>query len=494
MKHVLNFDRAKGREKGSVKKGLVALFVTILVTLSFLDGRWYSSKTSHRSAQKSEKVLTYIDPMHSAERSDKPGIAPDRGMKLEPSYAYGEVPGGGVAKNADHMLPGTVKITPEKQQLIGVRVTTVDRQPVVHTLRVLGRVAPDENRTFRINASTELWIRKVYPPTTGSLVRKNEPLVAYYATNFLTAATSYMYALNTLDRQKAARMDSAAQLAITNEQIRQAIESLQNIGVSDVQIVEMAKTRKISDFVDVRSPSDGFVLTRNTSPGQWIGPGTELYQIADLSRVWILADLFENEIHYFRPGQKVRVILPHQQRLFQATVSDVLPLFNAATRTMKVRLEVDNPGFVLRPDMFVDVELPIQLPVAITVPADAILDSGLKKTVFVDRENGFFEPREVETGWRMGTRVEIVRGLEVGEKIVTSGTFLIDSESKLELAAQGMYTTLSKDPVCGIDVAMRKAEKTGLKASHGGKTYYFHSEDCRQKFEKEPERYAIKEK
>jgi YHS domain-containing protein len=153
---------------------------------------------------------------------------------------------------------------------------------------------------------------------------------------------------------------------------------------------------------------------------------------------------------------------------------------------------MDNPGYLLRPDMFADVEFPVTLPSALTVPADAILDSGIKKTVFVDRGNGVFEPREVETGWRMGNRVEIVRGLEPGERIVTSGTFLIDSESKLDLAAQGMYTTLSKDPVCGIDVAMRKADKAGLKASHEGKTYYFDSDDCKQKFEKEPERYLHK--
>ena len=164
-----------------MKRGLVVLFVAILVILSFLGGRWYSVKPA-------------------------PGTAQSGGMRLDPVYADGEDPGGGAAGKTDQMMPGIVKISPEKQQIIGVRVATVERQPVVHTLRILGRAAAAENRTFRINASTELWIRKVYPPTTGSFVRKNEPLVAYYATNFLTAATSYMYALNTLDRQKAARM------------------------------------------------------------------------------------------------------------------------------------------------------------------------------------------------------------------------------------------------------------------------------------------------
>jgi YHS domain-containing protein len=144
--------------------------------------------------------------------------------------------------------------------------------------------------------------------------------------------------------------------------------------------------------------------------------------------------------------------------------------------------------------MFVDVEIPVQVPPALTVSMDAVLDSGLKKTVFVDRGNGVFEPREVETGWRIGNRVEIVKGLEPGERIVVSGNFLIDSESKLELAAQGMYATLSKDPVCGLEVSQRKAEKEGRKITHNGKAYYFHADECKQKFQKDPGRYAGKEK
>jgi Cu(I)/Ag(I) efflux system membrane fusion protein len=143
--------------------------------------------------------------------------------------------------------------------------------------------------------------------------------------------------------------------------------------------------------------------------------------------------------------------------------------------------------------MFVDVELPITSPPTLTVPADAVLDSGLKKTVFVDRGEGFFEPREVETGWRLGNRVEIVKGLNPGEKIVISGTFMIDSESRLELAAAGMVGTLAKDPVCGADVSINKAEKIGRKSTYQGKTYYFSSDECKQKFDKDPDRYMKKQ-
>jgi RND family efflux transporter MFP subunit len=234
------------------------------------------------------------------------------------------------------------------------------------------------------------------------------------------------------------------------------------------------------------------VTVRNVSTGLRFDKGTELYRIADLSRVWILADLFENEASYFKPGRTVKVTLREQKKTFTAKVSSVLPQFDSATRTLKLRLEVDNPGHTLRPDMFVDVEIPVTFPPAVTVPADAILDSGIKKTVFVDRGNGIFEPRLVETGWRFGNRVEIKSGLKPGERIVVSGNFLIDSESKMELAAAGMFGTLEKDPVCGAGVAVRKAEKTGRISIYQGKTYYFSSLECKQQFDKNPNRYLEK--
>jgi RND family efflux transporter MFP subunit len=259
--------------------------------------------------------------------------------------------------------------------------------------------------------------------------------------------------------------------------------------MSEQQMKELANTKQITDKIFIVAPATGFIIARNVSPGQQFEKGFEWYRIADLSRVWVLADLFRNETEYVRPGMKVRVTLPETKKSLNAVVSTVLPQFDATSRTLKVRLELDNPGYTLRPDMFLDVEFPVTLPSALTIPADAVLDSGLKKTVFVDQGNGIFEPREVETGWRMGDRVEIVRGLKPGERIVISGNFLIDSESRLELAASGMYGTLSKDPVCGVDVSINKAQKTGRKSTYQGKTYYFSSDECKEKFDKNPHSY-----
>jgi YHS domain-containing protein len=178
--------------------------------------------------------------------------------------------------------------------------------------------------------------------------------------------------------------------------------------------------------------------------------------------------------------------------VLDATVAQVAPQFDAATRTLKVRLEVDNPENILRPDMFVDVELLFSLPPAVAVSADAVLDSGTRKTVFVDLGEGRFEPRAVETGWRFDDEVEIVRGLAPGERIVTSGNFLIDSESRMKLAAQGLYGTPEVDPTCGAEVYPEKAKAAGLTTDLEERTYYFCSPKCMAEFEQDhPSRMAM---
>ncbi len=186
---------------------------------------------------------------------------------------------------------------------------------------------------------------------------------------------------------------------------------------------------------------------------------------------------------------RVKMELPYQKKTLYAEVSPVLPQFDPATRTLKVRLEADNPGYVMRPDMFVNVELPVSGPPAIIVPVDAVLDSGLKKTVFVDRGNGFFEPRQVETGRSLGERVEIARGLMPGEKIVVSGNFLIDSEARMQQAAAGITGKIGRDPVCGMNIDEDRAKAEGNFLEYKGKTYFFCSPECRDDFGKDPERY-----
>jgi RND family efflux transporter MFP subunit len=466
----------------------IALGVTLITLVSFTIGTFYGGRTGGASSAGQRQVLHYTCPMHPQYKSDKPGDCPSCGMRLVPVYADGNVvesPGRDQAVAA-----GAVRVNTERQQAIGVRVGVVEKASGARVLRTTGRVAPDEGRLYRLNASTDFWIREVFPPTTGSLVRKNEALLSFYSGNFLSAAASYMYALDTVDRQKATPgADTPAQNAVVDVRLRQAVDSLKALGVSQYQIDEMAQTRQISDLVTIRSPIEGFVLARNATLGQYIQPGTELYEIADLSRIWVLADVFMSEATSIRPGGPARVTLPEQGRVFQVKVSQVLPQFDTTSRTLKVRLESDNPGYLLRPGMFVDVAFDVALPPAVVVPADAVIDSGMRKTVFVDRGSGVFEPRLVKTGWRFEDQVEILEGLAPGERIVVSGTFLIDSESRMRAAAAGFYSPPARDPVCGMEVDPGKAKAAGRVADHEGTTYYFCSDECRKSFEQDVHHY-----
>jgi membrane fusion protein, copper/silver efflux system len=466
----------------SMKRVLYAVFLLVIIAGTFWAGSRFSRREAvepNRSDAKSSLVTTAQVPDNHTGANTETDTDTDTDVSSLP--------------------PGTVRIIHKRQQTIGLRVGTVEKKPLAHTLRILGRIAAEDTRIYRVIASVDAWIKDVRSNSVGSLVKKNEVLATFYNPQFLDAQQSYLFALGTVERLELGRKqlelgrkEAPAPPAFDPYTVQRQIDVLRGMGVADTQIEEIGRTRKISQNIRITAPADGFITARNVSPEQRFLKGTELYQIADLSRVWILADVYENEAQYLKPGIVAKVTLPYQKRIYHAEVTKVLPIFDRTTRTLKVRLETENPGYTLKPDMFVDVELPIALPPAIAVPADAILDSGLKKTVFVDRGNGFFEPREVETGWRLGNRVEVTKGLEPGERIVTSGTFLIDSESKLEMAAAGMQGTLSKDPVCGVEVSPKKAERTGRKISYRGKTYYFDSDECKQTFEEDPDRYAEK--
>jgi Cu(I)/Ag(I) efflux system membrane fusion protein len=468
-----------------MKKTLSVAILIMLVAASFLAGNWYQKKRMiGSSSQEVRKVLYYVDPMNPGLKSDKPGVAPC-GMPLEPVYADG-------SPDASGMPPGTVNVSTEQQQLIGVKVAIVEKASWTHTVRVLGRVVPDESRIYRINSVTDGWVKTVLPVTTGSLVKKDDVLATFFSPDFFPAIKAYLYGLRSLARYESNEKETQGQVEVANANIDGFRVSLRNLGMSEHQIDEMTRTRQGVDNIEIRSPGPGFIVARNISQGLRFERGAELYRITDLSHVWILADIFENETEYFRPGIVARVVLPNQKKTFRARVSDVLPQFDAASRTMKMRLEADNPDFLLRPDMFVDVELPVNFPGAITVPVDAVRYSGLKRTVYIDLGKGFFEPREVETGWRFGDRVEIVKGLMSGERIVVSGNFLIDSESRMRAAAAGIYGTAQKDPVCGMDVDEDKAEAAGEASEYGGTKYYFCSESCKREFDKAPGHFLKK--
>ncbi len=373
---------------------------------------------------------------------------PDGGERNEPVYGLAAE---GQEDAGMPETPGAVFISPGRQQLIGVKAATVGKEPMTYPLRLYGKVVADETRIYRVNSSTDCWIKAVSDVTTGSIVRKNQLLAEALAPAYYNAQLTYLIALDNVDRikQQLGGELRAQQGDIANNQIRLAVQALQNLGISDAQTEELANTRQARPYLQVRAPTEGVVLSRKISLNQWFKAAEEFYTIADIGRVWIYADVYEDEAEHMGPGMNVEVRHPQTGRSFRARVGQVLPLFDPGARTLKVRIDVDNPRYDLRPDMFVDVMIPVTIPASVHIPADAVLYSGKKAVVYVDSGKGIFEPRKVKTGWRRGGRVEVIEGLTPGEKVVVSGNFLIDSESRMEPTASGIEPDTPDEGVSG---------------------------------------------
>jgi membrane fusion protein, copper/silver efflux system len=395
---------------------------------AFAGGTWWA----HRSAAvraSTHAATVYTCPMHPDYRSDHPGDCPMCGMRLEPVRAA-KVTSDGAAAAAPH---GSVQVSPERQQAIGVRVGVVSRSAGTRRLRTTGRVVADENRTYPIVAAVSGWIRNVENVTTGDTVKKDQVLASFFTPDaqFEMAQQSYYTGLEMLYRA-AGTQPQSHDSGRAVELIERVADGLRNLGVSNSQIREMAKRREVVHDIRVESPVDGVVLKRGVTPGLRFDRGFEFYRIGDLHRVWILADVYGHQLPFIRRGASARITTAQENHALSATVSPSEPIFDETTQTLKVRLETANPRFALKPGMFVDVEFPVNLPPALIVPADAIVDSGLRKTVFVECGEGSFEPRLIETGSRIGDDVEVKKGLMAGERIVISGTFFVDSESRMK--------------------------------------------------------------
>jgi Cu(I)/Ag(I) efflux system membrane fusion protein len=468
--------------KTPAKYALIAFLAAGIFVAGYMANRQPSPAVSSAS---NKQVLYYRCPMHPQYISDHPGDAPCCGMRLEPVHA-GDPTG---AETETAKMPGAVEVNASSHQLIGVRTDEVKRAPAAQSLRLSGRVAADEGRLYRIITSEDGWIRSLGRNSSGTFVKRDEVLASVYVPSFQTAQLTLFNSSSDQLTRAEAKMGVRLPPTTINQQV--AIDSLRNLGVSDRQIEELKQTRKFATEIYVYSPVSGFVIARNVTPEQRFDKGSELYRIADLSHVWVLSDVFEKDREFLKSGQMATV--RYQGRELQARMSDALPQFDPQSRTLKTRFELENLDNILLPDMFVDVELHVNRPAAITVPADAVVDSGRRKTVYIERVSGTFEPRFVETGWRLGDRIQITKGLEPGDRIVTAGNFLIDSESRMKLADESLQVSEKekvKDPVCGMEIDPDSPNT--LKAVHNGQTYYFCMPGCKTKFLANPAKYIGK--
>jgi len=413
----------------------LAIAVVAAVAASYGLGRYHAHSQAGGTGR---HVLYDAYPLHPASKSDKPGF------DLEPVYAkdnWNAPPSSPVTQ-----LPaGAVSLDGAKQRLLGIRLAPVERCGATKTIRVVGRVVPEDTRTYRINSGVDGFIRETYNDSVGVQVKKDQKLATYYAPEFLAASSGFLAAVQGVPGavgKDGARFTPNFPGALAKEGVRSLqgyTDRLRNLGMSDLQIKRVAESRQLPEGIDVVAPADGFILARDISVGQHFEHNMEFYRIGDLSQVWVVAEVHEQEASYLHPGTPAQITLRNQVRQLPARIADSLPQSEAGGGTVKLRLEVDNPTFLLRPEMVVDVALPVRLPPAVTVPLDALVDSGARARVYVERGVGIFEPREVETGWRFGERVEILKGVQPGERVVVAAAFLVDSESRLKTPVARPY-------------------------------------------------------
>lgn len=406
-------------------------FVLIVVAAAFASGFVVRAVRFERSAVATNpgerRILYYIDPMHPGYKSDKPGTAPDCGMQLEPVYAEAAAAAGSAGTHGAHssVPAGAIRISPERQQTIGVRFATVETGSATRSIRTVGKVAVDETRVGHVHTRIDGWIEKVFVDFTGDVVKKGAPMLTIYSPEMLASEEELLLAARAKN--------------IMPSLFDAARRRLQLWDLGDDQIEQVLRSGEPIRSITVHAPMDGFVTERKAFPNQRVTPDSDLYTITDLSRVWIVADVFESDITAITVGDRAYVMFANASApSIAAKVGYIQPQVDATTRTLKVRLDASNPGTRMKPEMFVNVEFGVATTPQLIVPSEAVLDTGDRQTVFVDLGNGSLEPRQVVVGERFGDGVAITRGLSAGERVVSSGTFLIDSESQLKAAASGM--------------------------------------------------------
>jgi Cu(I)/Ag(I) efflux system membrane fusion protein len=380
------------------------------------------------------KILYYRNPMGLPDTSPVPK-KDSMGMDYIPVYAE---EGGEAA--------GTVKISPERIQMLGVRTEAAARRSMAHTVRAVGTVAADERRIGVVNPKFEGWIEKLLVNTTGQSVRRGEPLLEVYSPDLVLAQREYLVA-----RAAAADMAYADAMARDNAKAiaDAALSRLRNWDISADQLTRLQRSGTATRTLSLRAPIGGIVMDKQALEGLHFAAGDMLYRIVDLSTVWLLADVYEQDLAQIRPGDAASItVQAYPGRVFEGRVAFVYPTVNTQTRTAKVRIEVPNPELLLKTDMYATVEIaaPAETETMLVVPDSAVLDTGTKQTVLIDRGDGRFEPRAVKLGTRAGGYAAVREGVREGENVVTGANFLIDAESNLRAALQAFTAPEGKLP------------------------------------------------
>lgn len=351
-------------------------------------------------------------------------------MEMTPEeHARMQAGGQGAVDSTGAAVRQPVHLTPAQENALGVVYQTVGSRPLERTIRTVGRLVAAEDRVADVTLKVEGFVEQLYVSTTGEAVRRGQPLLTLYSPELVAAQEELLTAL-----RLASRVDEGAEEAWRSAQsmLEAARRRLSYWDVSDDQIERIEQTGEVTKTLTLRSPVSGIVLEKVVLEGQRVTPGVQLYQIADLSSVWVEGDVFEQDLQFIELGSQSHIeVAAYPGEHFMGRVSFVYPTVDMASRTNRVRVTLDNPDLRLKPGMFATMFFDTKLPDALAVPLEAVLVTGERNLVFVRDAEGMLQPREVVLGPRAGDYVQILAGLESGETIVGSANFLVDAESRL---------------------------------------------------------------
>lgn len=351
-------------------------------------------------------------------------------------------------------------MAPMKQQLIGVKTMVVERRSMESVIRAVGRVDYDEQRMAHVNLRVSGWVEDLFVDYTGQVVQKGQPLFTLYSPDLVTTQDEYLLALRARDRITDSPIPEVHQRA--DQLVDAARDRLRLWTLTDTQINDLAKRGKAQTYVTIYSPIRGYVIDKTVFQGMFVEPDKRLYTIADLSKVWVNAEIYEYEVSFVGVGQTATMTFasyPGEQ--FHGRVSYIYPYVNKEARTVKVRLDLPNPNIRIKPEMYGEVVVNVDRGNHVAIPEQAVLDSGTRTLVFVVRGEGVFEPRAVKLGPRIGSFYEVHEGVTEGDRVVTSGNFLIDSESKL-MASTNMMGALGMGGIKMEQAQMGEMDMGGM--------------------------------
>jgi multidrug efflux pump subunit AcrA (membrane-fusion protein) len=370
--------------------------------------------------------------------SDTPGECPKCGMDLvqmreEPAQHTGHES----AKTDESPVPGLVPVTiaPERLQLIGIRTAKVEYQSLDNPLRLAGYINYDETKTANIHVRTNGWVTNLYVNQTGQYIKKNELLFSLYSQDLYQAEQDYIAAYSVMP---GGETDSLL-VDMRQKLLLAAKERLLLLGLSENEIAQIEKSKAATPEIGIRSPFSGYVLDKSILEGQFVSPEQTLFTIADLSGVWLTADVYEKDITLIKRGADVQAnIASYPDELFQGTIDFIYPVVSEKTRTLKIRIAIPNSSMKLRPGMYAEVVINPDGANLLTIPTSALINAGEMQYAFIVHGGVHFEPRLLKIGQTSDDWVEVISGLSDGDEVVTSANFLIDSESRLKAAIAGM--------------------------------------------------------